>query len=142
MATGTKGVAWEKAVLDYVLGGQRPAALASVFFALFTTCPTEGDDTYVEVTGGSYARVSVTNNLTNFPSATKLVTNPSRKVSNSDIVFAIPTASWGTVTGVGIMSASTAGTLFYWFPITPGVAVSSGGTAYKIPAGQLLVTEK
>lgn len=140
MANGTKGIAWEKAVLDYVLGGQRPPALASVFFALFTTPPSESTDTGTEATGGSYARVSVTNNLTNFPAATKTGTSPSSKTNASDITFPVATVSWGTIRGGGIYSASSGGTLFYWFPIAP-IVIATGTPAYKIPSGSLTITE-
>lgn len=140
MASGSKGIAWEKAVLDYVLGGTRPAALANVFFALFTLPPTEATDAATEATGGSYARVNVTNNATNFPAATKSGSNPSSKTNAFDITFPAATVTWGTIVGGGIYSASSGGTLFYWFPLT-SVTIVTGSPAYKIPAGSLILTE-
>jgi hypothetical protein len=103
---GSKSNFLELELLDHVLGGSAYAAPGTLHVALFTAAPTDaGGGT--EVTGGSYARVAVTNNLTNFPSA-----NP--KVNGTAITFPLATADWGTIVAFGIFDASTSGNLLYW----------------------------
>lgn len=140
MATGSKGVAWEKSILDHELGGQNIPAVTNIFFALFTIPPSESTDSGTEATGGSYARVSVASTLANFPAATKTGSNPSTKTNAIDITFPVATASWGTIVGGAYYSAASGGTLFRWFPLT-SVVISTGSPAYKIPAGSLILTE-
>lgn len=90
-------------ILGETLGGTAYTAPATVYFRLYTVNPTvAGGGT--EVSGGSYAVVSKTNNTTTFPAA-----NPT--VTGVDIAFAQATAGWGTVIGVGIWDASSAGNL-------------------------------
>lgn len=112
----------ENAILDHVLGGSDYTRPATVYLALFTAAPTDaGGGT--EVTGGSYARKSVTNNSTNFPAASSGVKN--LHVAQS---FTAASASWGTVTHFGIFDASTSGNLLYWGALTASKTVDSGDT--------------
>jgi hypothetical protein len=96
----------EYALLNHLLGGPDFTRDATVYFGLFTTLPDEAEGNGVEVTGGSYARVAVTNNSTNFPAATS-----GQKTNGTEILFPAPTANWGTVVGVGVFTAPTGGTL-------------------------------
>ena len=68
---GSKDNYLERAVLDAILGpGFSPPA--TVYFALFSTVPTE-TTAGIELTTGTapgYARLAATNNTTNFPAAT------------------------------------------------------------------------
>jgi hypothetical protein len=105
---GSKSDFLELELLDHVLGNAAYTAPANVFLALFTAAPSDsGGGT--EVTGGSYARKSVTNNSTNFPAASGGSKNLA--VSQS---FVTPTAPWGTVVAFGLFDASTSGNLLYW----------------------------
>lgn len=97
--------ATELAMLDELQGGTAFAADATQFAALFTTVPADDGSGGVEANYTSYARVSVTNNTTNFPSA-----NP--KLNANAINF--PTATGpqtGTVKALGWFTASSGGTL-------------------------------
>lgn len=118
---------YEGLVLDHLFGGidlggpdlERPA---TVYVALFTAAPTDsGGGT--EVSGGSYARVAVTNNATNWPEASFGV-----KSNGTAITFPTATASWGTVVAVGIYDASPSGNLMIWGNLTTSKAVASGDT--------------
>lgn len=103
---GSKSNVLELELLDHWLGNSAYTAPANVFFALFTVAPTDaGGGT--EVTGGSYARVSVANNLTNFPSA-----NP--KSNAGAITWPTATAGWGDIVAVGVFDALTVGNLLDW----------------------------
>lgn len=108
---GSKSDYLEQKSLDHVLGGPDYTRVATVYVAAFTAAPTDaGGGT--EVTGGSYARVAVTNNATNFPAATG--TSPASKTNGTPVTFAVATAAWGTVVAGAVYDALTGGNLLYW----------------------------
>jgi hypothetical protein len=130
----------EESVLNHVLRGVAfPTLPANVFAALFTANPAE-DASGAEVTGGSYARVQISR-------AAGSWTAPSQgadaaEVENVDpFTFPAPTASWGTVTHVGLMDALTAGNLLYYGALTTPRVVPSGAEPPEFAAGQFLVRE-
>ncbi len=104
---------------------------AAIYLALFTAAPSDsGGGT--EVTGGSYARVAVTQLDVNWnaPSAGDgLFSNV------GDIAFPTPTANWGTITHFGIFDASTAGNLLIWGALTTSKTVNNGDPAPKFTGG-------
>jgi hypothetical protein len=108
------------------------AALATTWVGLFTTAPTtdaSASYTGTEVTGGSYARVSVASTVWTAISGGS--TTPSQISNNAIITFPTPTVSWGTVLAVGIFDAATTGNLLWWNTITSqaigiGVVASFG----------------
>lgn len=92
-------------LLDAVLGDTPYNAPNTLYLALFTAAPTPSTSG-TEVTGGSYGRVTITNDVANFPVA-------SNKTKSNAIAlsFAAATASWGTVAAVALMDAATAGNI-------------------------------
>lgn len=92
----------ENILLDAMFGNGRCAAVSSTLqFALFTATPGEtGGGT--EVSGGSYARVTYSNDNTMWPAASGGV-----KANGSQIVFPTATGSWGTVTHWAIFDGAT-----------------------------------
>lgn len=130
---GSKSNYYEAAVLN-VLGGSSITAPATVYIGLFTASPGEaGPGT--EVTGGSYARVAVTNNTTNWPAAAG-----GAKSNGTDIVFPTATGAWGTVTSFGIFDASTSGNCFYYGDLTTPKVVASSDI-FKFVTGNIAITE-
>lgn len=113
----------EPKILDQMFGQTAPSIPATYFFALFTTAPT-ASTAGTEVTGGSYARVSVTNNTTNFPA-----TSGQNKTNGTAINWPISTGAWGTVVAWGIYDASTGGNLWAYGGIA-SQALASGDTMY------------
>lgn len=131
---GSKSNFLEDEILDHVLGNAAYTAPATVYIALYTAAPTDaGGGT--EVSGGSYVRLSVTNNATNWPAS-----SGGAKANGTDFTFATATANWGTVAAFGIFDAVTAGNLLYWADLAVSKAVNSGDTA-KFATGDLDVTE-
>jgi hypothetical protein len=131
---GSKSDYLENKVLDHVLGNTAYSAPATTYIALYTAAPTDaGGGT--EVSGGSYARVSVTNNTTNWPNA-----SGGAKSNGADVTFPTATGSWGTVVAFGILDASTSGNLMYWGDLTVSKTISTGDTA-KFATGDIDVTE-
>lgn len=130
---GSKSDYLENKILDLIFGGQALTPPTNLYFGLFTVAPSDaGGGT--EVTGGSYARVSIANNLTNFPAA-----SGGSKSNAAAVTWPTAGASWGTVVAVGVFDAPTGGNLLYWTTITNKI-VDSGDTI-SIPTSGLTVTE-
>lgn len=121
------GDAYENIMLDRLLGSGTPA---SVDVALYTAPPTDaGGGT--EVSGGSYARVAVTNDATNWPPAAG-----AQKSNGTVITWPAATASWGTISHFAIFDGAT---LMVWGAIGTAKLISSGETA-QFNAGTLIIT--
>lgn len=123
----------ENKIAALLFGATAYSIPATYYFALFTSAP---DDTGggTEVSGGSYARAAVTNNVTNFPAPTGGVS-----ANGTAISFAQATASWGTVTHFGIFDALTGGNLIVWGALTTPKTVATNDTV-SFSAGQLTIT--
>jgi len=104
---------------------------SAIYVALLTAAPSDsGGGT--EVTGGSYARVAVSqlDAQWNAPSAGNgLFSN----VNN--ITFPAPTANWGTITHMAIFDASTAGNMLIWGPLGISKTVNNGDPAPAFTGG-------
>jgi hypothetical protein len=131
---GSKSDFLENEILDHVLGAAAYSAPATVYAALFTSSPSDaGGGT--EVATGSYARVAITNNATNWPAAAG-----GSKSNGTAITFPTATANWGTIVAVGIFDASTAGNLLFWATLTNSRTVFTSDVL-TFPAGSFIVTE-
>lgn len=123
----------ELEILDHVFGAAAYTAPATLYFALFTVTPSDsGGGT--EVSGGSYARVGMTNNATNFPAA-----SGGAKSNGVAITFPAATAAWGTVVAMGVFDAASGGNLLAWGALTTSKTISNGDTA-SFPIGDFDVT--
>ena len=103
--------------------------------ALFTAAPSDsGGGT--EVSGGSYARVDVPPLDANWsaPDSTGGLT-----ANLAAITFPTASASWGTVTHVGIFDATSGGNLLFWGALTASKTVGSGDT-FSFAIGALTIT--
>ena len=111
----------------------KPTVLA---VALYTAAPGEaGGGT--EVTGGSYARVQRDPLDANWTaaSATDGLTD-----NAADLTYPAPTASWGLVTHMAILDATSAGNFLFYGALTASKTVNSGDPAPKFSTGDLDVT--
>lgn len=118
----------ENAVINAVLRNTSYTSPTTVYVGLFTSDPTDaGSGT--EVSGGSYARTSVTFGA------------PSNGVSTNSAAVEFPqaTGSWGTVTHIGIHDASTSGNLLFHTALDTSKAIATGDI-FKIASGNLSVT--
>ena len=118
----------ENALINVTLRATSYTAPTTVYVALYTTDPTDAD-AGTEVTGGSYARQAVT------------FAAPSNGVStnSADVTFPTATASFGTVTHIGLRDALTAGNLLYHTPLDVSKTIATGDI-FKITTGNLSVT--
>ena len=113
-------------------GAAKPTSL---YVGLSTAaCSDTGFGT--EVTGGSYARVTVTANSTNFPGPTA---NDGTITNGIAVTFPAPTANWGVVTHWFIADASTAGNLLWCAALTVQKTVNNGDAAPSFAIGALSV---
>lgn len=99
---------------------------ATTYFALMTTAPSASGGG-VEVSGGSYARVAVTNNATNWPASAGQT-----KQNATVINWGTATANWGTILAIAEYDASTAGHLLTFALLATPVTVNSG-QPFQIP---------
>ena len=102
----------ENKVLDHLMGRVTYTAPANVYFALFTSSPSDVGGGQ-EVTGGAYARVAVSNTATEWPAATA-----GTKKNANTITFPEATAAWGSIVAIGIFDAAAGGNLLFWTAIT------------------------
>ena len=118
----------ENAIINATLRNTTYTSVATVYVSLWTTDPTDaGSGT--EVSGGSYARQSVT-----FGAPSNGVTT-----NSADVTFPTSTGSWGNVGWIGINDALTTGNLLYHTPLDTSKTVTSGDI-FKISTGNLSVT--
>ena len=118
----------ENALINAVLRNTTYTSPATVYVSLYTSDPTNADSG-TEVSGGSYARTAVT-----FGAPSNGVTT-----NSADVTFPTATASFGTVTHIGIHDASTAGNLLFHTPLDTSKTIDSGDI-FKITTGNLSVT--
>lgn len=121
----------ENKILNHIFNGAANAYTppTTVYVALFTADPTESGSTSNEVSGGSYARQSIS-----FSAAA------SRQITQSaTVTFPQATANWGTITHYGLMDASTAGNMLAYGTLNPSKNVVTGNT-FSIPSGQVVLS--
>jgi len=119
----------ETEILDHVFGGAAYTAPTAHYLALFTAAPSEtGGGTEVSTTGTAYIRNSVA------------FTTTGNTTSNTAAVeYATATASYGTVTHVGVFDAVTAGNLMAYAALTTSKLIDSGDV-FRVPAADLDIT--
>lgn len=118
---------YESILLNHEFGGASLGNPSTWYLGLYTTEPTDSS-AGVEVSGGAYARLAITNNTTNFPTTT---TN--EKNLGLSVAFPEATSGWGSITAFGLFVASTGGTPRFWGTITPQVI--NTGDVFRVPAG-------
>lgn len=131
-----KATTWQNAILDSLLGNQALTLPgATLYLALYTVAPTE-DGGGTEVTGGSYARLSVTNDLTTWPAAAG-----GTKANGIALTFATPTAPWGDVLAWGLHDHATNDSLVLWGLLDDTVTIDTSDDVAFAP-GDLTFDEE
>jgi len=117
----------ETELLDHVFANNAYTSPTNVYVALFTSNPAE-DGSGTEVSGGGYVR-----------QAGSFSVSGNTATTSAAIEYPTATASYGTVSHVGIYDASTAGNLLAYAALTTSKTISSGDV-FRIPAGDLDIT--
>lgn len=124
----------ELELLDHVWGGAAYSAPATLYVSAHSADPGETGANELASTG-SYARVAVTNNLTNWPAASN-----GSKSNGAAITFPTPTGGWVAITHFGVWDAATSGNFLGGGALdTPTAAISSGDTV-QFAIGALTVS--
>ena len=132
----------ENAIIDHIFRGQAMPSLTNLHIGLLTAAPTDaGGGT--EVSGGSYARVSVSRALaswagTQSAGSTTASTGTGGTTSNNGaITFPAPTGNWGSVTHFGIYDASSGGNLIGYGALGTPKTINNGDAAPSFAIGAL-----
>lgn len=121
----------ENALLDHVLGNSSFTQPANRYVALFTASPNDDNSgTGSELSGGSYARQSVT-----FGAAASGTTSNTNELTFSSLNGVSATA----ISHLGIYDASTGGNLLFHGSLTTPKTVADGEDAV-IRVGQITLT--
>ena len=114
----------ETEILDHVFGGNAYTAPATLYVGLYTSAPSDaGGGT--ELSGDGYARQTATFTVTGDTAS-----------NGAAIEYATATASWGTVTHIGVFDAVSGGNLLVYGTLTTSKLVDSGDV-FRIPTGDL-----
>ncbi len=120
---------FETHVLNYVFTATSVTRPTAWYLALFTSNPAEdASGTEVSTSGTAYARQSAA------------FTVSGNTASNSAAIeFPTATASYGTVTHVGVFTASTSGDLIAYAALSSSKAIDTGDV-FRVPSGDLDIT--
>lgn len=118
---------FETTALKWVFTNDAVTRPTAWYLALFTSDPTDAG-TGTELSGSGYTRKAVTFSVTG-----------DTATNTGAVEFDAATASWGTVTHVGVFDASTSGNLIAHSALTTSKAVSAGDIL-RVPAGDLDIT--
>jgi len=119
----------ETLVLNWLLTGGTATRPTAWYLALYTAAPGEaGGGTEVTTVGTAYARQSAA------------FTVSGNTASNTSAVeFPTATASYGTVSHVGVFDAVTGGNLIAYAALTTSKVIDTGDVL-RVPAGDLDIT--
>ncbi len=113
----------ENRILNEVFGAADYVPAGTLYVALFTTAPDDAGLNGVEVSGGAYARVAVTNNATNWPAA-----SGGAKSNGVAVTFPQATAAWGTVVAFAVYDAAIGGNMIVSAALSASKSVQTGDT--------------
>ena len=116
---------FETTTLTWLLTANAATRPTAWYVALFTSDPTDTGAAGTEVSGGSYARTAVTFSVTGDTAS-----------NTSGVEFPAATASWGTITHIGVMDASTGGTMIVHAALTTAKTIADGDV-FRIPTADL-----
>lgn len=120
----------ENKVLDHVLTATAYTQPSARYIGLFTAdTGLEANTPSAEVSGGSYARQTVT-----FAAASS-----GSSATNATVTFPAATANWGTITHVAVMDAATSGNVLFWGAVTTSKTIETGDT-FQITSGNLTIS--
>lgn len=118
---------YETNVLTWTFTASAVTRPTAWYIALYTTNPGEAQGG-TEVSGGSYVRQSATFTVSGDTAS-----------NSSAIEFPAATASWGSITHVAVIDASTGGTQIAYAALTTAKTIDTGDIL-RIPAGDLDIT--
>jgi hypothetical protein len=120
---------FETNVLTWLFTGDAVTRPSAFYIALFTSNPAEdASGTEVSTSGTAYARQSAT-----------FTVSGNEATNSAAIEFPTATASYGTVTHIGVFDAASAGNLIAYAALTTSKAIDTGDVL-RLPANDLDIT--
>jgi hypothetical protein len=119
----------ESSLVKHLVGKAAFTMPTTVYVSLHTADPTETGSMAAEVSGGAYSRQAVTWGIESGGSI----------ANSAELAWTVASASWGTVTHIGICDAATAGNMLVFGALTASKTVASGDQ-FKMAASALSVT--
>lgn len=135
----------ENKLIDHVLRGQPYTPPTDIFVGLLTASADDASPG-TEVSGGSYARVSVPGSLaawagTQAAGSTAASSGTSGATSNNGVItFPAPSANWGVASHFALFDAASGGNLLFYGGLTTPKTINNGDPAPTFPAAALGVT--
>jgi len=124
----------ENALLSLICGKTAYTLPTALYVGLFTAVSDQEAASVTEVSGGSYARVDTIGGGSKWGTA-----SGGSIATSADIVFPTATADWGTVTHIGLNTASSSGT-WKWIGALTASKIVNDGDVFKILAGELTLS--
>jgi hypothetical protein len=121
--------AFETSTLQYLLTTDSVTRPTAWYIGLFTSDPTDTGSAGTEVSGFSYARTA----------ATFTVTGDTATNSSAVEFPAASGGNWGTIGWIGIMDASSGGSMIIHSALDVAKAINDGDV-FRIPTGDLDIT--
>lgn len=131
-SSGYLGTYLQKQFLNYLFTGASFTGIATHYLALGTGGSEAG--LTGEQSGGSYARKSITNNITNWPSA-----SASKKSNGAVQTFAGSQTAAGSWTHAALYDASSSGNMLVLIPLNLSVATSGATDTPAVAIGDLTI---
>ena len=119
---------FETTTLTWLFTADSVARPTSWYIGLFTSDPTDTGAAGTEVSGGSYARTSASFTISG-----------NEATNSASIEFPEATGSWGTITHIGVMDASSGGNMIVHSALSTSKTIASGDV-FRINAGDLDIT--
>lgn len=120
--------AFETTVLQWSLTTGSVTRPTTWYVGLFTSDPTDTGAAGNEVSGGSYARTAVTFSVTGDTAS-----------NTAAVEFPAATATWGSVTHIGVHDASSGGNMLVHAALSTAKTIADGDV-FRIPTGDLDIT--
>jgi hypothetical protein len=120
--------------VDYNFGKTTFTVPTTYYFGLSTTAINIDGTGATEPSGGGYARVAFTNDKTNWGTASLGIL-----LNALAVTFPESSASWGTITHIGIWDNLTGGNLWWYDVLTPSRPIASA-TTVLFAVGAVTVT--
>lgn len=130
--------------VDFIFRAQTWTIAANLHWGLSTAACSDSS-VGTEVSGGSYARVSIARSLANWAGtqsagSTTASTGTGGQTSNNVAInFATPTAGWGTVSHFFASDASSGGNIILCQALTTSKTINTGDTV-SFPIGAITIT--
>ena len=117
----------ENALLAHAFGGTSYTPAGTLYLSAHTANPDE-DASGAEVSGGAYARQTVTFSVSGNVAST-----------SADVEYATATAAYGTVTHVAVWDASTGGNMLAYAALTSSKDIETGD-AFRVSSGDFTIS--